>query len=264
MTQTLNALTDRTVGEIATEVPGAIRIFETWGIDYCCGGLTPVTDACDSVGKSVEELAAALAVAAVPPGPLSKDWSQEKLATLARFIIDAYHDYTREELETLMALAEKVRGVHGHRHAELVRVHELVAALGVDMRPHMLKEEQVLFPYVDQLEDAAAKGGPAPTPFFGTVKNPVRMMMLEHDGVGELLRELRSVTSGYTVPGDGCFSYRELYRRLAEFEERTHEHIHLENNVYFPSAVALEDRAGNAAAATAGAVHGHGPCGCSH
>jgi regulator of cell morphogenesis and NO signaling len=264
MTQTLEVLTNRTVGELATEIPGAIRVFETWGIDYCCGGLTPVADACQSAGKTVEELAKMLAQAAVPPGPLAQDWSKESLATLARFIIDAYHNYTREELDTLLALAEKVRGVHGHRHEYLVRVHELVQALAADMRPHMLKEEQILFPYVDQLENAEKGGGPAPTPFFGTVKNPVRMMMLEHDAVGDLLKELRGITSGYTVPDEGCFSYRELFRRLAAFEERTHEHIHLENNVYFPSAVAMEDRGGNPAAATAGAVHGHGPCGCSH
>ncbi|HEY0590189.1 MAG TPA: iron-sulfur cluster repair di-iron protein [Thermoanaerobaculia bacterium] len=264
MNQTLSALTDRTVGEIATEIPGAIRIFETWGIDYCCGGLTPVTDACMRAGKTVEDLATALASAAVPPEDLARDWSTETLAGIARFIIDAYHDYTREELETLLALAHKVRGVHGHRHEELAKVYALVEALGVDMTPHMLKEEQVLFPYVDQLEVAEKTGGPAPTPFFGTVKNPIRMMMLEHDGVGDLLRQLREITGGYEPPADGCFSYRELFRRLAEFELKTHEHIHLENNVYFPSAVALEERAGNPAAAKAGAVHGHGPCGCNH
>lgn len=264
MNQTLSELTDRTVGEVATEIPGAIRIFETWGIDYCCGGVTPVTEACQSAGKTVEELAAALAQAAVPPGPLSRDWSRESLASMARFLVDAYHDYTREELDTVLALAEKVKGVHGHRRPELARVHELVGAVAADMRPHMLKEEQVLFPYVDQLEAAGTTGGPAPTPFFGTVKNPVRMMMLEHDAVGALLRDLRATTSGFTVPDDGCFSYRELFRRLAELEAKTHEHIHLENNIYFPAAIALEDRAGDPAAATAGAVHGHGPCGCSH
>ena len=121
------------------------------------------------------------------------------------------------------------------------------------MLPHMLKEEQVLFPYVAQLER-----GEAPTPFFGTVRNPVRMMMMEHDRVGGLLAQLRATTSDYALPPDACFSYRELYRRLDELELKTHEHIHIENNVYFPRAVALEDQAGNAAA---GHAHGHACCG---
>lgn len=120
----------------------------------------------------------------------------------------------------------------------------LVRELTADLLPHMLKEEQVLFPYVNQMEEAVIAKHAAPTPFFGTVKNPVRMMMLEHDRVGELLARLRVVSDGYTPPESACFSYRELYRRLADIELRTHEHIHIENNLYFPRAISLEDRAG--------------------
>jgi len=137
-----------------------------------------------------------------------------------------------------------VLGVHGSRHSELADVRRLVAALAGDMLPHMLKEEHILFPYVDELEEAE-NGGPAPTPFFGTVKNPVRMLMMEHDRVGELLAELRQVTTEYAVPPDACFSYRELYRRLSDFELMTHQHIHIENNIYFPGSVALEERIGS-------------------
>jgi len=185
----------------------------------------------------------------------ARDWSASSLRTIASNIVKTYHDYTREELQTLTPLANKVLGVHGERHPELAEVVSLIADLSADMLPHMLKEEQVLFPYVDQLED-----GKAPTPFFGTVKNPVRMMMLDHDRVGELLARLRTVTSDYTVPGNACFSYRELYRRLPELETLTHEHIHIENNLYFPRAVQLEDRVGKP---LAGDMAGHA-CGCGH
>ena len=144
-----------------------------------------------------------------------------------------------------MPIAEKVFGFHGQRHPEMAEVVSLIRDLAADMMPHMLKEEQVLFPYVSQLEAAALGDGIAPTPFFGTVRNPVRMMMLEHDRVGELLAPRRVTASEFAAPHDACFSYRELYRRLAEFEARTHEHIHIENNLYFPRAVELEDRTGN-------------------
>lgn len=253
-------LSERTIGDIAVEIPSSIPIFEQWGIDYCCGGKTPVETACKRAGKSVMDLAEALKNAPDPDSGLNRDWSNESLGSIAAFIVDAYHRYTREELDLLTALAIKVEGVHGANHAELTRVRQLVEALGTDMRPHMLKEEQILFPYVDQLDRARRDGAPAPTPFFGTVKNPVRMMMLEHDGVGELLTELRRVTSSYETPEDACFSYRELYRRLPEFETRTHEHIHLENNLYFPAAVALEEQAGKTAD-FAEAAHA---CGCQH
>ena len=259
MSATLISLNERTVGEIAAENPASIRIFEAWKIDYCCGGGTLLADACDGVGKSVDEFAAALEAAATVSND-ARDWSAEPLTVVSRHIVDSYHRYTREEIATLRPLAAKVLGVHGERRPELKDVVRLVHELAADMLPHMLKEEQILFPYVWQLEEAEQSSSAPPTPFFGTVRNPVRMMMLEHDRVGELLSNVRTVTEDYTVPPSACFSYRELYRRLAEFEMRTHEHIHIENNIYFPRAVALEDRAGSAADFGPAHACGTNPC----
>jgi regulator of cell morphogenesis and NO signaling len=264
-TATMN-LSGRTVGEVATEIPAAIRVFEKWGIDYCCGGKTTMEKAVAASGRTVEQFEADLSASAAVPSGIDRNWSAESLQAISRFIIDTYHVYTREELETLLALSEKVDRVHGQNHPEVVRVYQLVQGLANDMRPHMLKEEQVLFPYVDELDRVQASGGPAPMPFFGTVKNPVRMMMLEHDAVGAMLAELREVTKGFALPADACFSYTQLYTRLAEFEAKTHEHVHLENNVYFPAAVALEEKIGDPTTASAptGDAHAAGPCGCSH
>ena len=257
------SLTDRTVGELAAEMPVSIRVFEAWKIDYCCGGATPLPQACAAAGKSVDEFAAAIEAATVIPDGVSREWPAESLTSIAKHIVDTYHRYTREELDTLAPLADKVFGVHGGRRAELAEVRDLVESLAADMFPHMLKEEQVLFPYVDQLDAARQGRGTVITPFFGTVKNPVRMMMAEHDRVGEILVQLRKTTSDYELPEGACFSYRELYRRLAEFETRTHEHVHIENNVYFPRAVALEEQIGEPAQFAKAAAGGHA-CGCSH
>jgi len=258
---TMVEFNERTVGELATELPTSIRVFETWKIDYCCGGRTPLPEACAAVGKNVEEFIAELMRAAAVPDGAKRDWGADTLTSMASNIVAMYHTYTREELQTLAPLAAKVLSVHGERRPELAEVVALVGDLTNDLLPHMLKEEQVLFPYVVQMEQAAAGQLAAPTPFFGTVKNPVRMMMLEHDRVGELLARLRTVTGEYTPPESACFSYRELYRRLAEFELRTHEHVHIENNIYFPRAIALEDQAGNAATfETAGGACGSSSC----
>ena len=252
---------DRTVGELAAELPNSIRVFEAWKIDYCCGGMTPLADACATAGKTVDDFIAVLEKTAAVPESASRDWKSESLSSMSAHICAMYHAYTREELRTIAPIADKVLGVHGSRRPELAKVVSLVRDITSDMIPHMLKEEQVLFPFVGQMEQAAQTGATAPTPFFGTVKNPVRMMMMEHDRVGDLLAELRSVTSDYAPPESACFSYRELYRRLAEFEQRTHEHIHVENNIYFPRAIALEDRAGEPAAFGAA---GCGLSGCNH
>ncbi|MEA2568147.1 MAG: regulator of cell morphosis and signaling [Acidobacteriota bacterium] len=233
---------EQTVGQLAAEVPTSIRVFESWKIDYCCGGRTLLPEACAAVGRSVDDFVAALEKATAIPDSAARDWSADTLAAMSSNIVAMYHAYTREELQTIAPIADKVLSVHGERRPELAEVVSLVRELTNDLLPHMLKEEQVLFPYVVQLDEALAGNRPAPTPFFGTVKNPVRMMMLEHDRVGELLAQLRAVTNDYVPPESACFSYRELYRRLAELELRTHEHIHIENNIYFPRAIALEER----------------------
>jgi len=259
MTTTMD-LTERTVGDIAVEMPLSIRVFEAWKIDYCCGGRTSLTDACAAAGKSVAAFVAELDSLTTVPEAASRDWQADTLTATAARIVGTYHNYTREELQTITPIAQKVLGVHGERRPELAEVVALLGELTADLLPHMLKEEQVLFPYVDQLEEAAAGRRSAPTPFFGTVKNPVRMMMAEHDRVGELLARLRQISDDFTAPETACFSYRELYRRLAELELRTHEHIHVENNFYFPGAVALEDRAGQPNTF----VDGCGTHGCNH
>ncbi|MDP9191441.1 MAG: iron-sulfur cluster repair di-iron protein [Acidobacteriota bacterium] len=244
---TIMDLRERTVGDLAVEMPLSIRVFEAWKIDYCCGGRTLLPEACAAAGQSVDAFMATLETLAAVPDGNARDWPAETLMSMSAGIVTVYHNYTREELQTLEPLAEKVLTVHGERRPELAEVMTLLCALRDDMLPHMLKEEQVLFPYVTQLEEAAAGQRAAPTPFFGTVKNPVAKMMAEHDRVGELLASMRIVSEDFTPPDSACFSYRELYRRLAEFEQRTHEHIHLENNLYFPRAISLEDRAGQPA-----------------
>lgn len=229
-------MTMRTVGEIAAETPASIRVFEKYKIDYCCGGATPIEEACAGAGITVETFLAAIESSAVAPEEAG-EWSGATLIELREHLVARYHVHAREELETLQALSAKVLSVHGERHPELSSIVGLVDALQQDMLPHMVKEEMILFPYVDQLE----LGGSSSS-CFGTVANPIRVMLMEHEVVGDLLRELRRTSSDYSVPADACFSYRELYRRLADFERETHQHIHLENNIYFPRALEIESR----------------------
>jgi regulator of cell morphogenesis and NO signaling len=104
----------------------------------------------------------------------------------------------------------------------------------------MMKEEMILFPYIARMELALTeKEAIAPAP-FGSVQNPVAMMEHEHDSAGNALRAMREASCGYTAPGDACISYQTLYKALAEFEADLHQHIHLENNILFPRAIAME------------------------
>ena len=231
-----------TVGAIAAEIPGATREFEKLGIDYCCGGSRTLSDACAAVNIPLDAALSRLQEAMTSPKPQAQDWHNAPLADLIDHIKSAHHVFVREECPRIQALAAKVVGVHGERHPELKQVQQVFTALAQELHVHLMKEEQILFPYIVRLEESSIAREPAPPSCFGTITNPVRMMMSEHDGAGEALRALRTVTKDYTVPEDACISYRTLYEALQGFEADLHQHIHLENNILFPRAVAMEER----------------------
>lgn len=235
----MNLVTDKTVGELALEIPGATRVFEQKGIDYCCGGTQLLADACANAGVTLEEVRLALSTATDSPQD-ELDPQSATLEDLTRYIVGKHHSFTRREITRLNSLLEKVCAAHGENHPELFRINLLFHELGADLEAHMMKEEQVLFPYVVRMEASASQQVPLFRPPFGTVANPVRMMMLEHDRAGELLREIRDLSSGYVPPSDACLSYQALYTAFAELEKDLHQHIHLENNILFPRAVAME------------------------
>ncbi len=229
-----------TIAQLAIANPSAIPALERLGIDYCCGGSATVGEACRRAGVDPKELAALIGSSEVPT---ARGWEKKPLSELVRFILDTHHVFTREAISSLPPLAAKVRARHGEAHPETRRVETLVLQLAADLAPHLQKEEQVLFPYILSLEEAAQTGTEPPPSCFGTVRNPIRMMMMEHDAAGDLLRELRATTSSYAAPADACTSFQALYAGLVKLEEDLHRHIHLENNVLFPRALDLEAQA---------------------
>lgn len=233
----------QTVRQLATEIPNATRVFEKLGIDYCCGGGKSLEAACAQVKIPVTEVLRTLEQGSVPGEPAATpDFSQAPLSELVSYIVSRHHGYVKQEIPRLEKLLSKVVSVHGRNHAELVAIQGVFAALAAELTSHMMKEEMVLFPYVTQMEQALESGKRAPSAPFGTVGNPVHMMEMEHEDAGNALKELRSLTSDYTPPPDACFSYNTLFAALKEFETDLHQHIHLENNILFPRAVALEQQ----------------------
>jgi regulator of cell morphogenesis and NO signaling len=223
----------RTLGDVVTRNPAAAPVLESLGLDYCCHGDQPLHTACIEAGLDFDEVVNRLAGL-----PVEGDtaWAELDPPALADHIVTTHHAYLHEELPLLDALARKVEGVHGDRHPELADVARLVAEVRADLEPHLMKEERVLFPSIRALPTGVTQFA------FGSVANPIRMMMLEHDRCGELLAELRAVSADFAIPDDACASYRSLYERLEALELDTHLHIHKENHVLFPAALALSEQ----------------------
>jgi regulator of cell morphogenesis and NO signaling len=233
----------QTVKEIVVGMPASAKVFEQLGIDYCCGGEKRLDEACQAAGLPLEAvtrtLEAAAAVAQLEGEAV--DWSAQPLASLMNHIVEKHHTFCRQEVARLEPLLEKVIEAHGAAHPELRRIKSLFSGMSNELLMHLVKEEQTLFPYIAQMEEAITQRIPFPRPAFGTVQNPVRMMVLEHDNAGAVLHEMRGLSGNYQLPPDACNSYRALYDGLKSFESDMHQHVHLENNILFPRAVAMED-----------------------
>jgi len=226
------------VGEWVTNHPELIPWLEAHQVDYCCGGTQPLKDACGAAGVDPKEVVNELTRLQESEPPDRDSGSQEysNLTELCAHIEDTHHAYLRETLPQLEELVMKVRDAHSGSHPELAKVEISFRKLCAELIPHLLKEEQILFPAIRRLEKAEQ-----PLEFsFGAVRNPICAMEHEHYQAGESLKKLRELTEGYQVPEDACPSYRALYEGLENLEADLHQHIHKENNILFPRAAELE------------------------
>ena len=217
----------------------AAAVFDRFGLDFCCGGKRTLTEACEQRAIVASEVEAALD--GLGSGRLvdlpNNSWAADELT---RYIERRHHTFVREQTFVIGARLEKLVKVHGRTHPELERAAALFRELSSELLMHLKKEEEILFPYVRALASAIERGAEAPPNMFGTVKNPIRMMEAEHQDAGRELEQLRAVTSNFTVPPEGCATYRACYQELEAFDRDLRLHIHLENNILFPKAVALE------------------------
>src|SRR6185312_10605255 len=225
----------RTVAELATEIPGAAALFDRTGIDFCCGGQRSLGAACKEKGLDPAEILAALQFGQSLPSAGSTDehWRREPVAALMAHIVETHHAYVRTAVPRLQGWLEKALAAHGARHPELFRIRHSFSGMASEMAQHMAKEELILFPSIRRAAAAGSAPGSSLTP-------PVRMMMAEHDHTGRDLAEIRAASGDFAIPPDSCGTYRALYAGLEEFEANMRQHVHLESNILFPRARALE------------------------
>jgi regulator of cell morphogenesis and NO signaling len=236
---------ETTLRDLVAHHPQARHVLERRHVDYCCGGDRPLGQAAEAAGVDYDLLAGELARALDRPrkGADDRDWLHAPAGDLVDHIEQRHHAFMRRMLPAIVELIGKVLKAHADRHGEMLRklqftFHELKE----EIRLHLMKEEQILFPLIRQMEAAAEGRGQVPENHCGTVENPIRQMEHEHDNAGDALARLREMTGDYTLPEDACMSMKALYEDLQAVEADLHEHIHLENNILFPKAVELEHK----------------------
>lgn len=230
---------NKTVGELVAERPDRSRVFEALGIDYCCGGKKTLEQACGNNGVDPAKVIAQLQESETAPDTSEQvNWLHAPMRLLIEHILSTHHAYLKTELPRLSGLVEKVASRHSTKEPRLTELSGVYAGLRGELEMHMMKEEQILFPAIVQMETTNAK----PSLGCGFLGGPIGVMEAEHDSAGEALAAIRTLTGQFTAPDWACNTFRALWDALQKLEGDLHEHIHKENNILFPRALEMEQR----------------------
>ena len=228
------------IGEMVAQNYRIAEVFKKFGMDFCCGGNKTLNEACSKQGINVSEVVEAIEKLDLQKPLPNQNFQEWDLDALTSYIVNTHHKYVNETIPVLEEFGSKVARVHGEGHPEVVDIFQHFLALAQELRMHMHKEEVILFPYINHIASAKHQNHQLSSPPFGSVTNPIAMMEMEHESAGETMTVIRELSNNFNPPESACNTYRVLYFKLQEFEEDLHKHIHIENNILFPRAKALE------------------------
>ncbi len=238
----MEILEKTTIGEYVAKDFRTAAVFTQYGIDFCCKGNRTIEEACEKKQFNSSEVEAKVMDVLAMKTDEGIDFNSWPLDLLADYVEKTHHRYVEDKSQILLPFLDKLCKVHGASHPELFKVNDLFIGCAQEMAQHMKKEELILFPFIKKLVKAEATDGKFENPHFGTVNNPIEMMMHDHVVEGERFVKIAELTNNYTPPADGCNTYKVTYAMLQEFESDLHKHIHLENNILFPKASKLEEK----------------------
>lgn len=229
----------RTVGKMVAEDYRKAEVFKRHGIDFCCGGNISLEQACTDKKANLLKVQEELNEIDNRQSAPEEDFESWELDMLVDHIVGVHHVYIKKANPTIKEFVNRVKLVHGDYKPNVTEISNRFDALAEELDAHMQKEEMILFPYIKQMVNAKKNGTSISAP-FGTVQNPINMMLAEHDSAGNELEMIQKLTEDYVPPKGACATHKVSYGQLKEYADDLMRHIHLENNILFPKALALE------------------------
>lgn len=229
----------KTIGELVAEDYRTAGVFEKYGIDFCCGGKVALSDVCREKGIDAGLVLEDLERVKETPSERGQNYGAWELSFLADYIVNTHHAWLRENLGVIADYARKIAGVHGANHPEVIEIAGIFDNIASEMMAHLRQEEEVFFPAVKRI-DAAGKSGREPDKKdIDTIRENLGRLDEEHNAIGEAVHTIRRLSNEYEIPADACNTFMVAYRKLSEFEDDLHKHVHLENNILFPKAARM-------------------------
>lgn len=228
-----------TIGELVAQDYRTAAVFSSFGIDFCCKGNRLISVACEEKKLDPKALLESLEGVMSRNETQIMDYNGFSIGLLAEYIEKKHHAYVETKIPEIKSYLNKIKGVHGKTHPELIEINQLFTASTGELTAHMKREELILFPYIKKLELAVQQNIPLQSKLFATVENPIAQMMEEHETEGDRFRKIEKLSNQYTPPSDACGTYKVSFALLKEFQDDLHLHIHLENNILFPKAIEM-------------------------
>ncbi len=229
-----NSDKNRTVGEIVAEDYRTATVFDKYGIDYCCGGKVDLSAVCLEKGIEESELVREIEAVKNTPPDRSRNYSAWTNSFLADYIINTHHTYLKDNLDQIAGYTRKIAQVHGENHPEVREIDAIFSKIVTDLKAHLQEEEEVCFPAIRRLEETKNLGKSPADEDIATIRLTLKRLDAEHNEVGEAAHKIRELAQDYALPNDACNTFMITYKKLKEFEEDLHKHVHLENNILFP------------------------------
>lgn len=242
----MNIQENNIIGELVAQDYRAASVFKKYGIDFCCQGNRTIQDACKVKNIDASSVVSDLNEANKSTSEGTMDYQSWPVDLMVDYIEKRHHRYVEDKTQEIKPYLDKICRVHGDHHPELLQINQLFNEAAGELAAHMKKEELILFPFIRKMAKANQENTKLYAPHFGTVENPIQMMMDEHSTEGERFRKIETLSNNYTPPVDACNTYRVTLALLKEFEADLHLHIHLENNILFPKSINLEKELNNA------------------
>jgi regulator of cell morphogenesis and NO signaling len=228
---------NKTIGEIVAEDYRTAKVFESHGIDFCCGGNIALRIICQEKEIDVALLIKELEAVKDEPVERNQDFSAWELSFLADYIVNVHHGYLKENMDKIDGYTSKIAEVHGSNHPEAVEIASIFSKIVANLKAHLREEEEEFFPALKRVETNKKTETKPTAEDVETIKESLKNLGKEHEEIGDAVHQIRRLSGGYTIPPDVCNTFALAYRKLEEFEDDLHKHVHLENNILFPKTV---------------------------
>jgi regulator of cell morphogenesis and NO signaling len=228
---------NRTIGEIVAEDYRTAKVFEAYGIDFCCGGNVALPTTCREKEINLASLTQELETVKSEPVERSQNFSAWELSFLTDYIVNVHHGYLKENIDKISSYVQKIADVHGSNHPEVIEIALIFSKIVADLMPHLKDEEEAFFPALKRVDSNKKTGTTPAAKDIAIIKESLKKLTAEHEEIGDAIHKIRHLAGGYAIPNNVCNTFVVTYRKLKEFEDDLHKHVHLENNILFPKAL---------------------------